>query len=368
MNCTPETNNIGVRKTDPLSLKSLRILSFNVRRNWKDSVASLEIWAEKADIILFQEPAWNKVQIQPSTLNKKGDMAFGPPIHPSWISLTENFDPTNEGLRPRVLTYVNRRFVQFKPQIRTDIIKHRDVSIVTLRVKKQREEIPRVFNIMNVYNDGKLNMAVRLLEENLSKFPCISVCGGDFNIQDSMWDDGLDPCRAHSSWFMRLKDVMNNLEITYGYPSNQGVPTHIPDCPEQRWSVIDLLFSTSSILGLHDTSIKILNDADCRLSSDHNPILMTIPFAEEEMKAGKEKIDEWSGEEDEYVEEVVRRIDDLIKAVEEINTKEMLSGVMEGVGVILDNAWKKYSYTGKPSRWGRTGGTKNVQRSSKTLK
>jgi hypothetical protein len=61
MNCTPETNNIGVRKPDPLSLKSLRILLFNVRRNWKDSVASLEIWADKADIILFQEPAWNKV-------------------------------------------------------------------------------------------------------------------------------------------------------------------------------------------------------------------------------------------------------------------------------------------------------------------
>jgi hypothetical protein len=186
MNCTTETNDIGLRKPDPLSFKSLRILSFNVRRNWKDSVASLEIWADKADIILFQEPVWNKVRIQPSTLNKEGDMAYGPPIHPSWISLTENFDPTNEGLRPRVLTYVNRRLAQFKPQIRTDIIKHHDISIVTLRVKKQREEIPRVFNIMNIYNDGKLNTAVCQLEENWMRFPRISVCSGDFNIQDSM--------------------------------------------------------------------------------------------------------------------------------------------------------------------------------------
>jgi hypothetical protein len=39
--------------------------------------------------------------------------------------------------------------------------------------------------------------------------------------------------------------------------------------------------------------------------------------------------------------------------VEEINTKEMLSGIMEAVGVILDDAWKKYSHTGKPSRWGK---------------
>jgi hypothetical protein len=152
---------------------------------------------------------------------------------------------------------------------------------------------------------------------------------------------------------MHLKDVMNNLEILYGYPSNQGAPTHIPDCLEQRQSVIDLIFSTLSILGLHDTNINILDDAACRLLSDHNPILMSIPFAEEEMKPGKEKIDEWSEEEDEYIEEVVKCIDDLIRAVEEIHTKEMLSGVMKGVGVILDNVWKKYVYTGKPSRWGK---------------
>jgi hypothetical protein len=108
-----------------------------MRRNWKDTVATLEIWADMIDVILLQEPAWKGVRIQPSTLNKEGDMAFGPPIHLSWLSLTENFDPLNEGLRPRVLTYVNRRLAQFKPQIQTDIIKHCDMSIVTMKVKKQ---------------------------------------------------------------------------------------------------------------------------------------------------------------------------------------------------------------------------------------
>jgi hypothetical protein len=146
---------------------------------------------------------------------------------------------------------------------------------------------------------------------------------------------------------------MNNLEITYGYPLNQGAPTHISNHPEQRWSVIDLIFSTSFILGLHDTNIKILNDAASRLSSDHNPIILSIPFTEEDMKPGKEKINEWSEEEDEYVEEVVRHVDDLIRAVEEIHTKEMLSGVMEGAGAILDNTWMKYAHTGKPLRWGK---------------
>jgi hypothetical protein len=280
-------------------------------------------------------------------------MAYGPPIYPSWISLTENFDPTSKGLRPRVLMYVNRRLSQFKPQLHTDIIKHCDISIVTMRVKKQREEIPCIFNIMNVYNDGKLNSAVCLLEENWTKFPCISLCGGDFNIQDSMWDDGLDPNQAHGTWFLCLKDVMNNLEITYGYPTNQGMPTHIPNHPEQRQSVIDLIFATSSILELHDMNITILNNAASRLLSDHNPISLSIPFAEDKLKPGKEKINKWSEEEDKYVVEVVEHIDALVNVVRDIQMKEMLSGAMEGIGVILDNAWKKYTHVGKLSRWGK---------------
>jgi hypothetical protein len=102
-----------------------------------------------------------------------------------------------------------------------------------MQVKKQQKGLPSAFNIMNVYNDGKQNSAMLLLEENWMRFPRISVCG-DFNIQDSMWDDGLDPNKAHNTWFLHLKDVMDSLEITYGYPINQGMPTHIPNRPEQR--------------------------------------------------------------------------------------------------------------------------------------
>jgi hypothetical protein len=136
-----------------------------------------------------------------------------------------------------------------------------------------------------------------------------------------MWDDGLDPNKAHNTWFLHLKDVMDSLEITYGYPINQGTPTHIPDCPEQRRLVIDLIFSTSEILGFHDTNIEILDDTASQLSSDHNPIKMTIPFTEEELKLGKEKIDEWSEEEDLYMAEVVERMDALMDAVKDIKNQ-----------------------------------------------
>jgi hypothetical protein len=81
-----------------------------------------------------------------------------------------------------------------------------------MRVKKQHKEIPYKLNIMNVYNNGKLNIAVCILEENWSKFPWISLCGGDFNIQDSMWDNGLDPNRAHNTWTRSLQRKLEALD------------------------------------------------------------------------------------------------------------------------------------------------------------
>jgi hypothetical protein len=132
--------------------------------------------------------------------------------------------------------------------------------------------------------------------------------------------------------------------------------------------VIDLIFSTSDILGFHDTNITILDDAASRLASDHNPIKMSILFAEEELKPGKEKIDEWSEEEDLYVAEVVERMDALVNAVGEIQTKEKLNGVMEGVGMILDDTWKKYAHASKPSRWGKNWWNDKCSKKLKNIK
>ncbi|XP_006458370.1 hypothetical protein AGABI2DRAFT_115393 [Agaricus bisporus var. bisporus H97] len=152
---------------------------------------------------MFQEPGWKGVRRQPSTNNKEGDVACGPPLHSSWRPFTEAFDNRDESRAARrVLTYINRRLDVFKPQLRSDILKHRDASLVTLHIP-QPQSLPR-----------------------------ISLCAGDFNIQDRTWDEGAVNQIRPSSPFMRLQELFTDLEIQYVHPVNRGTPTRIPDNAE----------------------------------------------------------------------------------------------------------------------------------------
>jgi hypothetical protein len=121
-----------------------------------------------------------------------GDRAYGPPIYPSWNFYTEAYDNHNESRPgPQVLTYINRRMDIFRPQLCTNIIKHRDVSLVTLHLKNPCDGIPHEFNILNVYNDGHSHAALHKLEEVCDILPIITLCTRDFNIQDQEWDEVL---------------------------------------------------------------------------------------------------------------------------------------------------------------------------------
>src|SRR5258708_30594239 len=134
-----------------VSFKKLTIWSFNVNRKWATMSETLDHVAGYVDIIMFQEPAWRGVRRQPSTIDKDGDVAHGPPIPPSWIPLHEAFDPTNESRpRPRVLTYVNKLLSNFRPLLRTDIIKHRDISLITL-FERDKTNDPHPVHFLNVY-------------------------------------------------------------------------------------------------------------------------------------------------------------------------------------------------------------------------
>jgi hypothetical protein len=172
------------RKVPKISFENVTFVSFNARRRWETTFLVLESMASSVDVILFQEPGWKGVHSQPSSTNKDGEMACGPPIHPSWKPLMEVFDPTDSKRpRPRVLIYINNRMEQFKPQLRTDIIKHQDVTICTMHIKCPNYHVPREFNMMNVYNDSN-NTALGVLELMEERFPPIAICAGDFNIQD----------------------------------------------------------------------------------------------------------------------------------------------------------------------------------------
>jgi hypothetical protein len=109
MNYLKTSQNSGeCQKVPKLSFDNITIISFNARKRWETTSLVLESMASSADVVLFQEPGWKGVRSQPSSTNKDGETAYGPPIHPSWKPLTEAFDPTDDKRpRPRVLIYVN---------------------------------------------------------------------------------------------------------------------------------------------------------------------------------------------------------------------------------------------------------------------
>ncbi|XP_006461007.1 hypothetical protein AGABI2DRAFT_117933 [Agaricus bisporus var. bisporus H97] len=253
---------------------------------------------------MFQEPGWKGVRRQPSTKNKEGNVACGPPLHNSWCPFTEAFDNRDESRAARrVLTYINRRLDVFKPQLRSDILKHCDASLVTLHIPQPRRGIPHEFNILNVYNDGETHAAVHELRQIAETLPRISLCAGDFNIQDRTWDEGAVNQIRPSSPFMRLQELFTDLEIQYVHLVNFHYKVKVP------------------ILG-----------------------------SEPEMRC-KRKIEAWSEEEDDYMTQVCgdlgRMLDNVSESAEDLET------TMGRVSTAFERAWDAYSEERKPSRHGK---------------
>src|SRR5687767_13134606 len=86
----------------------LRILTFNVAKNfgWIDTL--LQICNNKFDIIFFQEPAWRIIRTAPSTRSREGEDVVGAPNHPDWLTIVRPASPEDE-VRPRIMAYVSKR-------------------------------------------------------------------------------------------------------------------------------------------------------------------------------------------------------------------------------------------------------------------
>ncbi|KAF7761838.1 hypothetical protein Agabi119p4_9830 [Agaricus bisporus var. burnettii] len=314
MNSTTEEDNNTIsrpKQSAPRSLQYLTILSFNAHKSWETTSIVLDKCAGYVDIIMFQEPGWKGVRRQPSTKNKEGDVACGPPLHSSWRPFTEAFDNKDESRAARrVLTYINRRLDVFKPHLRSDILKHCDASLVTLHIPQPRRGIPHEFNILNVYNDEETHAA----ETSTSKI-----------------------------------ELFTDLEIQYVHPVKRGTPTRIPDDAESQASVIDLVAASAALINQEGFHYKVKVDDRERWGSDHRPLQIEVPISgsEPEMRC-KWKIEAWSEEEDDYVTQ------DLGRMMENASeTVEDLEATMGRVSSALERAWEAYSEERKPSRHGK---------------
>ena len=215
-------------------IKSLRIYSQNVGRKWSWVVNLLESRKLEFDVIFLQEPPWSTVRYSASLTEKTGDPVRGPPVHPDWwVIYPKEFDPEED--RPRVLAYVHRRLAAGKPKFRTDVVKHRDIMLLTVN-SPSGEQI----NLLNVYSDPDRGDAIRYLDERFGSFPSLVYMGGDFNCPSTMWDP--DRTRADNHHAPILAGVAEDfgLEVVFG---PERAHTWFPYGNSSRSSsLIDLVF------------------------------------------------------------------------------------------------------------------------------
>ena len=140
---------------------TIRILSFNVAKNFLLVDTLLSRFVNDYDLIFLQEPAWQVVRMAPSTSNREGDDVVGAPRHPAWNMMVR---PPLLDQPPRVMAFVSTRLAPLRPALRRDVFDHRDILMVSLFAEGWS------FNFLNVYNDDQ-NTAVRHLVERNAPVP-----------------------------------------------------------------------------------------------------------------------------------------------------------------------------------------------------
>jgi len=148
---------------------------------------------------------------------------------------------------------------------------------------------------MNVYSDS-FHSVLKYLKDTEVNIPNLLIMTGDFNIRDSIWD----PLFSHHSTISDdLMIIADSFNLDLSIPTNQ-VSTRYSDTVSKANSVIDLMFLQSRSNELNNHSIH----PEWRLSSDHAPITVSIPIAEENIITSKFSIAKNSEEEEKFIKDV----------------------------------------------------------------
>ena len=118
----------------------------------------------------------------------------------------------------------------------------------------------------------------------------------DFNIRDNIWNPLFPHHSTISDDLMIIADLFN---LDLSIPTNQ-VPIRYSDTVGKANSVINLMFLWSRSNELNDYSIY----PEWQLSSDHVPIMVSIPIAEENIVTSKFSIAKNSKEEENFIKDV----------------------------------------------------------------
>ncbi|KAF5323048.1 hypothetical protein D9611_009315 [Ephemerocybe angulata] len=155
----------GLWPSIPSSTDSkIRVLSFNIAKNYAYLDVILDCLKDEFDILFIQEPPWQTRKQAPSKVSKEGADVTGAPRHPNWLCMARLPEP---GSRPCVLTYISNRLAHWRPAYRRDLLDDRDIMIVSLF------GCDRVLHFMNVYSDDQ-HRTIKLLAEKANTLPALS--------------------------------------------------------------------------------------------------------------------------------------------------------------------------------------------------
>jgi len=174
-------------------------------------------------------------------------------------------------------------------------------------------------------------MALKYLKDIEVNFDNILVMTGDFNIRDSLWDSSFP---HHSSINNDLLLIADSFQLALSTPTNP-FPTRYSDTVGETNLTINLMFLRCDSIELNQHSIH----PDWRLTSDHAPLSVTIPIANEFITTSKLSIQQNSKQENAFIKKVISVFQNLDTL--NISNKECLENTVNSLNLLINQAWNK---------------------------
>jgi len=172
-----------------MNIKSLKIFSQNVRKNKILTDTILKTQKSTTNIIFIQEPPRSLIKYTPSSSSPKGEALINASSHPNWTCFSH--EPTNQEdiLRVttyinrkldilRITTYINRKLDKLRFTLRSDLINHRDINLISYNIQDKEAFVLKIYSNIS-------QTAIKYLCDNPLNINNVLIITGDFNIRDS---------------------------------------------------------------------------------------------------------------------------------------------------------------------------------------
>jgi hypothetical protein len=230
----------------------VNLLFVNMRRRNAASHTLLNT-NKTADIILVQEPWYDKIGTARSDVDPDGVDILGGAANPKWDCI---YPKVGRGTRCKVMAYHRIATSHFNITNRVDLNSNHHILTIDVHLGTSS------FRVINVYHDtDNRNSLTNIL--TIDADPGLpTIIGGDFNTHSHAWSPpGIRP----SPWAADFEEwaLTQNLILT----SAPGVPTRRGE-GNQRDTTIDLVWTNAAAV-LNDTFTDPVVDFTASVGSDH---------------------------------------------------------------------------------------------------